>query len=366
MKSEGTDVSEYTRNVACLMIVIQLNRKMQYWVIGLATACAINHAVIFAAHAKEDLAPVIPEVQKSTTFVFENDIFTGQDSGYTNGVALLFSKGPFEEFTPENVPSPIARLLRNSWMSNPSRPERARVYTLVQTMQTPEDLTIATLQEEQPPYAGILQGGISLYAFNQRVVDQLTLTLGVVGRLSLAEESQTLIHAITGSDDPAGWDNQLKNELLFQVEANRGYRLAVGAVRAGTEVDFIIRGGGGAGTIASYVSTSFIARFGRGLARTFPVASLLPNRQTNANVFFDSPSWYGFVGAEAQYVVNDIQINGNTFADSHSVPLDHSRELFSAGVSFSMGRVGLTFVYADAAGNDQEDPFGAVSVTYRH
>ncbi|MFK8080804.1 MAG: lipid A deacylase LpxR family protein, partial [Granulosicoccus sp.] len=263
-------------------------------------------------------------VERTTTFVFENDIFTGQDSGYTNGVALLFSKGTFPAFTPDVVPRLIAKVVKNSWIGKPDRRQRGLVYTLAHSMQTPEDISVETLQLDQPPYAGLLFGGLSLYAFDQRIVDQLSFSLGVVGPWSFAEQAQSLIHTITDSDEPAGWDNQLNNEIVFQIEASRGYRFASYRSDSTPEVDLIGLGSVAAGTLASYGSASIIARFGEGLAVTFPVASFLPNRQINANVFASKRSWYGFVSAELQYVVNDIQIDGNTFVDSHSVPLEHT------------------------------------------
>ncbi|MFK7857752.1 MAG: lipid A deacylase LpxR family protein [Granulosicoccus sp.] len=328
------------------------------WVLSSALL-QIAHAQLLAEDSQGDL-------ERTTTFVFENDIFTGQDSGYTNGIALLFSKGPFPAFTSDVIPAPIARVVRDSWIARADGRQRGAVYIFAQGMQTPEDITVETLQRDQPPYAGVLLGSLSLYAFDQRVVDQLTFTLGVVGPLSLAEHSQVLIHTLTGSDEPAGWDNQLQNEVVFQVEASRGYRIAAGTVGRGPEVDLIALGGLAVGTLASHASASLIARFGYGLGLTFPVASLLPNRQTNANVFAKSTSWYGFVGAESLFVANDIQIDGNTFEESHSIPLDHTRERLSAGVSFSVGEVGLTFLYADVPGNSDEDPFGAISVTYKY
>ena len=330
----------------------------------LVSIFSLAFAQIVNAQSVPDKQPAV--LDRTTTFVFENDIFTGQDSGYTNGIALLLSKGAFPAFTPDVVPEPIANAVRHTWMGRDDGRQRGVVYRFAQGMQTPEDITVETLQEDQPPYAGVLLSGVSLYAFDQRQVDQLSFTLGVVGPWSLAEQSQTLIHAVTGSDDTAGWDNQLRNEVVFQIEASRGYRIAAGAIGGGPEQDLIALGGVALGTFASHASVSLIARFGRGLSLTFPVASLLPNRQVNANVLTPTNSWYAFVGGELLYVANDILIDGNTFKESHSVPLDHSRERLSAGFSFAKGRFGLTFLYADVPGNSNEDPFGAVSFTLKH
>ncbi|MFK7992670.1 MAG: lipid A deacylase LpxR family protein [Granulosicoccus sp.] len=336
------------------------------WVQLLMMASCLSMATLPSANAAQQVFSELPTtLDRTTTLVFENDIFTGQDSGYTNGVALLFSKGTFPTFSADVVPDLVARVVRGSWIAKTDQRKRGLVYTIAQGMQTPEDITVTSLQSDQPPYAGVLLGSLSLYAFDHQMVDQLSFSLGVVGPVSLAEQAQRLIHTATGSDDPAGWDNQLHNELVFQLEASRGYRLAATRLGTGPELDLIAHGSAALGTLASHASVSLIARIGRELALTFPVATLLPNRQINANVFSSKPSWFGFVGAESQYLANDILIDGNTFRDSHSLSLDHTRERLSIGLSFSVGRFGLTFLYADVPGNSDEDPFGAVSVTYK-
>ena len=38
------------------------------------------------------------DVEKQSTFVFENDMFTFDDGGYTNGFAYYWQYGPFESF----------------------------------------------------------------------------------------------------------------------------------------------------------------------------------------------------------------------------------------------------------------------------
>jgi hypothetical protein len=51
-----------------------------------------------------------------------------------------------------------------------------------------------------------------MYAWDDRVSDQLSLILGFVGPVALAEPAQTFIHRLTGADEPQGWDNQLQQE----------------------------------------------------------------------------------------------------------------------------------------------------------
>jgi lipid A 3-O-deacylase len=44
------------------------------------------------------------------TLTIENDLFVGEDDGYTNGIGFTFGKGPFNEFNDEVLPTWLHRL----------------------------------------------------------------------------------------------------------------------------------------------------------------------------------------------------------------------------------------------------------------
>ncbi len=108
---------------------------------------------------------------------------------------------------------------------------------------------------------------------------------------------------------------------------------------------------------------SVVIRVGNLLELSHATASLLPDRQVNTLAFLHDSAWYAFVGGEISQVANDIFINGNTFEDSHSVPLDHSRSIVSAGVSWNVGKCAFTLLYAETDGGGETDPFGSFSIT---
>ena len=56
-------------------------------------------------------------------------------------------------------------------------------YQISQLIQTPSDITIPTLIENEAPYAGMLAWSANLHAFDDRVADRLSLMLGIVGPL---------------------------------------------------------------------------------------------------------------------------------------------------------------------------------------
>ena len=332
-----------------------------------AALTIIASQVLFdmVAHADEDEGILFPnrDPGRAWTLTFENDIFAATDGGYTNGLAFSITHGPYESFGESSMPDWLLHLVDKTYMAKLPERQRAIAYTFGQSMHTPSDITVKELQESEPPYAGFLGGRIRLYAFDKVQSDQLTLSVGVVGELSLAEPSQRLIHRVTGSETPMGWDNQLENEVVFQVEASHGKRLYATSPERALESDLIVRGRASVGTIESSAAMSAVFRVGNLLELSHATASLLPDRQVNTLAFLHESAWYAFVGGELSVVANDIFINGNTFEDSHSVPLDHSRSFVTVGVSWNLGICAFTLLYAETDGGGETDPFGSFSIT---
>ena len=304
------------------------------------------------------------------TVTLENDLFVGKDTGYTNGIALSWAHTGFTEFSPDNIPRWLDYLSKNLYISTMPDKDRAVSYMIGQLMQTPSDLTIPTLIKNEAPYTGLLFWSANLHAFDDRVADRLSLTLGVVGPLSGAEQAQKWVHDITGADEPKGWDNQIGNEPVFQVSAERLLRLAKFHTDKTVGMDVIGTGNGAVGTIESYLAVGLGARLGRGLDRSFPTASFLPGRQVNPLAGSVTGGWYVFAGVQGRFVANDIGINGNTFKDSHSVPLEHWQAAASGGVAFGFKRWAflLSAVVATDRYEGQPDStrFGSLSITYNY
>jgi hypothetical protein len=304
------------------------------------------------------------------TVTLENDLFVGEDTGYTNGIGLSWAHAGFTEFSPDNIPRWLHYLSKNLYVSTMPGKQRAVSYQIAQLMQTPSDITIPTLIENEAPYAGLLAWSANLHAFDDRVADRLSLTLGVVGPLSGAEQAQKWVHGITGADEPQGWDNQIDNEPVFQVSAERLLRLANFHTGKTVGMDVIGMGNGAVGTIESYLAVGVGGRLGRGLDRSFPTASFLPGRQANPLAGSVTGGWYVFANVQGRFVANDIGINGNTFKDSHSVPLEHWQAAATAGVAFGFERWAFLLSALIATDRYEGQPdttkFGSFSVTYNY
>jgi hypothetical protein len=87
---------------------------------------------------------------------------------------------------------------------------------LAQFMFTPQNISLADIQYDDRPYGGALYAIHSLQSIDtaQRIKVTTELFLGVIGPISLAEESQTQVHRLINYTKPEGWDHQVSNDII--------------------------------------------------------------------------------------------------------------------------------------------------------
>lgn len=140
------------------------------------------------------------------TFTVENDMFGGgPDRNYTNGVRVTWADMGAE-------PPRLARLLDRYVPSFRVNETTSVYYSLGQNLYTPEDILILTPDPLDRPYAAFLYASAGFASVTDNHIDDIEITLGVIGPLALGEQTQKTVHDIVGADDPAGWNHQLENE----------------------------------------------------------------------------------------------------------------------------------------------------------
>ena len=329
-------------------------------IIGIMTAYLLMffHPVLHADPGKEML-----------TITIENDAFVGEDDGYTNGTGITLARAGFREFSEDNLPGWLHVLTKNTYISQAPDKQRGVAHMFFQRMQTPEDISISSFQENELPYAGLLAWQGTMYASDERVSDQWSLYLGWIGPAAFAEQSQKVIHDLIGSDEPLGWDFQLENEPIIKIEMQRVWRLYSRSGRR-FEMDVLGLWGVGLGTLESATKGGLAIRWGRNLAASFGAFSLQADRQVNPLALTQANDFYFFLGARGGYVANDILVDGNTFRDSHSVPLEHIQDQISGGVVWSLRKYAFVFQLSSLSSrtelSDDREKYGALSVTYRY
>lgn len=300
------------------------------------------------------------------SFSFENDVFYREDGGYSNGLMVNWGYYNVDALSKASMPSWLASLSQQTYLPYLKDRDYAISYTFGHFLQTAINIKEMDLIETDAPYVGLLAWEANIVAANDHVVDDLSLTLGIVGPVSGAEYMQKSIHDLIGVNKPMGWDNQIDNELVFRVQAKRVWRSLVLPVGA-TEVDVITGVNAGVGNLLSDVNIGVGFRWGQKLHSSFSSSS--PFVVQKLNGLTPSPKgWYVFANLSGSYVLNDIFINGNTFKNSHSVDLIHWQA--GAAIGAQLNLYNWNFIYTMIYTTDQyqtqseETRFGSISVTY--
>jgi lipid A 3-O-deacylase len=138
--------------------------------------------------------------------VYDNDLFSGTDRYYTQGVIIEMSVPALSAWPLSKILVPLNKLANNYYWS-----------AFEQDCFTPKSIRRDTVNRFDRPYAALLYYSRYLLSMNDRRKQRLStrLDLGVIGPLAGGRETQTAIHRATNNDEPLGWQHQLKNDLLL-------------------------------------------------------------------------------------------------------------------------------------------------------
>lgn len=295
--------------------------------------------------------------------VWENDIFAGTDRNYTNGVRFAWLSSE------EDMPY-WAR-----WTANHISPfghgdHRRISVALGQSMFTPDDDKARNLIPDDRPYAGWLYGTVGVVSDTDDVLENMALTLGMVGPASLAEPTQDIIHKITDSPHFNGWDNQLRNEPGIILSYERKWRSLVEFSPFGLGADISPHAGVNLGNIYTDASVGATFRLGFDLPQDYGPPRIRPSLP-GSDFFVPTQelSGYLFAGVEGRAVGRNIFLDGNTFRDSPSVDKEWAVGSLQLGgaLTFGEARISYTHVFMTEEFKTQDKPaqFGAITLSYR-
>lgn len=149
-------------------------------------------------------------------------------------------------------------------------------------MYTPADITVATPQPYDRPWAGLLYAGRQWLFLSPGgdAITTLAAQAGVTGRLSLAEPAQKLIHRILDRPQPRGWDHQVGNTLAVLVSAERRAAWPGLSGRLGGKVQLHTAGYArlALGSIMSYAAGGVSVTIGKNLPLVAPAPPGIGNR----------------------------------------------------------------------------------------
>lgn len=296
-------------------------------------------------------------------FSLENDYFAGEDNGYTNGFRLAY-------LSPEAHPPAIIRNIAHQLPFFAEEGHKRYSVAFGQSMYAPDNLGRVSLDPRDRPYAGFTYASIGMLTDTGFRLDNLQLTLGVVGPLSGAKHMQKFIHSAIDDQDPKGWGNQLKNEPGIILTYERKWRSIYEFSPLGFAVDATPHMGASIGNIDTYASTGVIFRFGKDLTADYGPPLIRPNLP-GSDFFVPTKKlgWYLFTGFEGRAVARNIFLDGNTFTDSHSVDKKNFIGGLQAGIAMTYHNTRLAYTHIvrtkEFFGQSEGEEFGAVTLSYR-
>lgn len=308
------------------------------------------------------------------TLYFENDLFTGTDANYTNGVKYSvispdLSIHATEGIVPRKVLEQIHKLpfIENS---GPEYTHKAE-FSLGQNMYTPADITRSDLITDDRPYAGWTYMGLgyhrkSLHDNEAEFLDTVEVQLGMIGPLSFTEESQKFVHEMRRLQRPNGWDHQLKNEPGLALAFERKWLFHQDRTSL-FNVDVITHLGSTVGNVYTYVNGGGEIRLGLNMEKSFGVSLIRPAGSTRLN-YTEKPSIYLFAANNSKWSIRDIFLDGSTFTSSHSVDKEPFVHDLAAGLTLGYKNVMLTLTEVQRSrefeGQNGRHSFGSLTLSF--
>ncbi|MEM6414768.1 MAG: lipid A deacylase LpxR family protein [Pseudomonadota bacterium] len=249
--------------------------------------------------ASEDAGPTL-------SLLFENDILAtdDQDRNYSNGLQVEWVTRP------GGGPGVFHKVGR-FFSPDKANAETRSIYGAGHRFYTPDDLSLAVPDPNDRPYAAFLYGAVGVLTnTNDKQLDVLNLTAGVVGPAALGEDLQRTAHRTSGAIDPQGWDTQITNRFAFEAEWLRIYRFKLAEIGTGWSVEalpqYVVR----AGNFKSELGIGGMLRVGKNIPIDFGVPRIEAGL---AGAAYQKPvakfGWYIFAGVNGRYVPRDLVLD---------------------------------------------------------
>ncbi len=150
---------------------------------------------------------------QSLSLYLENDVIDGKDRHYTNGTSIVYVSDSYENSFINKIPTPFSKTKNANFGISFSR-----------LTFTPSDIKEKNKIVGDLPYAGIINMDFFIYKWSETFFHEYMLTLGMVGPTTKTDQFQKAFHNVTGNTNPKGWDNQLKDDFLYNFSYSFGHK----------------------------------------------------------------------------------------------------------------------------------------------
>ena len=288
---------------------------------------------------------------------------------YTNGLGITWQSDEYREYSPSN----FHRRWVDFWSFLPHiGDENCRVYaswTLGQEIFTPDDITLPNPPADDQPYAGVLFLDSTLHAQSNRVTHAWNLRLGVAGPSSFARETQTWFHDLVGDDEPQGWDSQLPNEPVLNLDYTVGYEWLSRPLTESAKLRIVPLVGAGVGNYFTGLSTGIYSELGWNLPPSIGLLSMRRGLDPFVDPGAGGPwSFSLYFGAGGFAVGHYLPLDGTVFSDSPSVGSEPLVGFLSGGLTLRIKRFTVGYLltsFTDAFETQRRSTdYGTLSISW--
>lgn len=257
---------------------------------------------------------------KNIYFQTENDADIRNDTAYSYGakIGALFLRDEVKD----------------------SRGDKYISFSFAHELYTPKDLTRSDVIVGDRPYAGYMYLQGALHQVKENSLLSLSTQVGVVGPSSQMEGIQKVIHDLISSPYPQGWDNQIKDEFIFQVNFSQKKYYDLEHIY-GYSASLVPSYGVELGNASTKAYGSALFRWGKNVPKDF--GTYIVNNSDTSKIPIsakekDNKKWRYYINfsLQANAIARNIFLDGNSFRESHSV----EKYPFTLDVGY-----GLSFAY---------------------
>lgn len=302
--------------------------------------------------------PALAGERGTLSFTGENDVVSGQDRHYTNGLRIAYV-----------TPAVTASGFETGFGFGEGTLRRS--FALGQQIFTPQDIFTANPDPDDHPYAGYLFAEGALLKEDDGRWDLLTVELGIIGPWALAEETQNWFHRAMDYWEAEGWDHQMQNEAAVNFAYDwKGRPWAEGRA-LGLDLELTPVAGASVGTVAVNARAGGMVRVGNRLDPSFGPARIRPSLTGSGHFSSGTGSgWFAFVGVQGRVVAHDVFIDGSLFHDDGpSTEKNTFVGDMQAGLVLQLGGTQLSWTYVHRTERfrtqNGADEFGALSLSFK-
>ena len=321
-----------------------------------------------------------PEDYKTFTLYTENDIVSGTDLQYTNGIKLTWISEDLSNYREnKNIPEWSYPVIEKLPFINKPGFQKNVSFSMGQNMYTPDDVSRTDLIRDDRPYAGLSYVAIGFLSKNMGNMYTMEIAAGIVGPHSYAGKMQENFHEWFGAKEVNGWDNQLKDEPILNLFLERKWRALSADLGKGFSYDVIPHAGFAAGNMLIAGAFGGQIRCGLNLPDDFGTLLIRPGSDTNAPIDDRDPrvcpeskpfGIHLFAGVDAFATARNLLLDGNTFTDSHSVDKKPVVCRFIGGFGIIFHRIKFTYsnVWETREFDTQKkgQQYGSLTISYSY